>query len=104
VSGGCDGGHRLLTALLRHAAAAGCPLALEEARSTAWASVTFAGARHRIAVAADDTDAFAQWLAALPHAEFAIPRQLVADAAVAEVTRGDGCVRAVLEVLTLIED
>lgn len=51
----------------------------------AWASVTFSGTRHSIALAFRGAQALAAaeaFIAALPEHEFAIPRQLVADAAV----------------------
>lgn len=54
-----------------------------------WASVTFAGTRHTIALAFTGAEAIAAgeaFIAALPEHEFAIPRQLVADAAVTAVT------------------
>ena len=50
-----------------------------------WASVTFSGTRHTIALAFSGSEAVAageSFIAALPEHEFAIPRQLVADAAV----------------------
>jgi hypothetical protein len=53
-----------------------------------WASITFAGTRHRLDLAfagADAVEAAEQFIAFLPEHEFAIPRQLVADAAVTEV-------------------
>src|SRR4051794_28025166 len=53
-----------------------------------WASVTFAGTRHRLdlAFAGDDAVAAAEnFIASLPEHEFAIPRHLVADAAVTSV-------------------
>jgi hypothetical protein len=53
-----------------------------------WASVTFCGSRHTIAIAFTGADAVAAgeaFIAALPDHEFTIPRQLVADAAVMEV-------------------
>lgn len=52
---------------------------------TAWASITFAGTRHRLRITfAGDAAVRAgeELVAALPEHEFAIPRQLVADAAV----------------------
>ena len=55
---------------------------------TAWASITFAGTRHRMRIAFDGDEAVAageQLVADLPDHEFAIPRQLVADAAVCGV-------------------
>lgn len=54
----------------------------------AWASVTFAGARHRVELAFEGLDAVAageSFIAFLPEHEFAIPGQLVADAAVTGV-------------------
>lgn len=50
-----------------------------------WASVTFSGTRHTIALAFTGVDGVAAgeaFVAALPEHEFAIPGQLVADAAV----------------------
>lgn len=53
-----------------------------------WVSITFAGTRHTIALAFRGAEAIAAgeaFIAALPEHEFAIPHQLVADAAVASV-------------------
>jgi hypothetical protein len=55
---------------------------------TAWASVTFAGTRHRIELAFEGAEAVAageSFIALLPEHEFALPGQLVADAAVLAV-------------------
>ena len=55
---------------------------------TAWASVTFAGARHRLELAFAGAEAVAAgelFVAFLPEHEFALPGQLVADAAVTAV-------------------
>ncbi|MFC0590641.1 hypothetical protein ACFFF7_14610 [Novosphingobium aquiterrae] len=55
----------------------------------AWASVTFSGTRHTVRLAFCGAEAVAAGEAlidALPEHEFAIPRQLVADAAVVAVT------------------
>ena len=54
----------------------------------AWASITFAGTRHSLAIlfAGDEAvEAGEQFVAVLPDHEFAIPGQLVADAGVVEV-------------------
>ena len=54
----------------------------------AWASVTFSGTRHSIVLAFTGAEAVAVGeglIDALPDHEFAIPRQLVADAAVVRV-------------------
>ncbi len=53
-----------------------------------WASVTFAGTRHRLDVAfagEDAIEAAESFIACLPEHEFALPKQLVADAAVIAV-------------------
>lgn len=53
-----------------------------------WASATFSGARHRIALAfpgIDGIEAAEAFIAFLPEHEFAIAGQLVADATIAEV-------------------
>lgn len=54
----------------------------------AWASITFAGARHILALlfaGEEAVEAGERFIAALPVHEFAIPGQLVADAAITEV-------------------
>jgi hypothetical protein len=54
----------------------------------AWASVTFTGTRHEVTLAFVGAEAVAAgeaFIAALPDHEFAIPRQLVADASVLSV-------------------
>lgn len=53
-----------------------------------WASITFAGTRHSLAIlfAGDDAvEAGEHFVATLPEHEFAIPGQLVADAGIVEV-------------------
>lgn len=53
-----------------------------------WASVTFSGSRHTVRMTFSGTDAVEtgeRFIDALPEHEFAIPRQLVADAAVQAV-------------------
>src|SRR5690349_5923594 len=55
---------------------------------TAWASITFAGTRHRLELLFEGEEGVAAGetlIEALPEHEFTIPRQLVADAAVVEV-------------------
>lgn len=57
-------------------------------RETAWASITFAGARHRIEILFEGAEAIKageHFIAALPEYEFDILGQLVADAVVVEV-------------------
>ena len=53
-----------------------------------WASVTFAGTRHRLDLAfegAEAVEAAETFIAVLPEHDFSIPRQLVADATVTSV-------------------
>ena len=55
---------------------------------TGWASITFAGTRHRVVLefaGADQMEAGECFIAFLAEHEFAIPGQLVADAVVVEV-------------------
>ncbi len=55
---------------------------------TAWASVTFSGTRHTIALlfkGAESIAAGEAFVAVLPDHEFVIPRQIVADAAIVSV-------------------
>ena len=67
-----------------------CDLALGKAAVAShnernWASITFAGARHRIELAFDGAEAVEageHFIAGLPDHEFAIPGQLVADATI----------------------
>ena len=99
-------GDRLLEALM----------ALSEARASLlshnqkpWASVTFSGSRHEIALdfeGAEAVSAGERFIAALPDHEFAIPGQLVADATITEGTQSTWpCPRmAVTCVLLLLED
>ena len=55
---------------------------------TAWASITFAGARHTLTLlfaGEQAVEAGERFIAALPEHEFTIPGELVADATVTEV-------------------
>lgn len=73
-----------------------------------WASVTFAGTRHTIAIAfagAEAVTAGEAFIAALPEHEFAIPRQIVADAAVVAAEHDALAQRLTVELeLLLVED
>jgi hypothetical protein len=78
-------GERLRDAILDLADHKAVVLAHNE---TSWASITFAGARHKLLLAfsgASAIEAGEQLVASLPDHEFAIPGQLVAEAAVVEV-------------------
>lgn len=61
---------------------------IEAHREKSWASITFAGARHRLELVFDGeaaVEAGEQFIALLPGHEFAIPGQLVAEATVTAV-------------------
>ena len=78
-------GERLREALLELAQGQATLLGHSE---TSWASVTFAGARHRLELAFESEEAIEAgelFIALLPEHEFDIPGQLVADAAVTAV-------------------
>ncbi|WP_197277055.1 hypothetical protein [Sphingomonas profundi] len=90
------------TLLLRALCPPGMPApTLRLAHSEAWASATFAGARHRFefdTVAPARADAFA---AALGDREFALPGHLVADIAVTGRTANAAGVALTIEALTV---
>jgi len=76
---------RLREALL---ALAGGHAQIAAHREKSWASITFAGARHRLELTfegADAVEAGEQLVAALPEHEFTMPGQLVAEATVTAV-------------------
>ncbi|MCW1427961.1 hypothetical protein [Novosphingobium sp. JCM 18896] len=77
-------------------------------REHPWASVTFTGTRHTIALAFTGAEAVAageRFIAALPEHEFAIPGQLVADAAVVSVDHEVLAERLAIEIdLLLLEE
>ena len=78
-------GERLLEAI--HALAGGKAQLLSHGE-TSWASITFAGTRHKVELefaGADAVEAGECFIAFLPEHEFSIPGQLVADAAVIAV-------------------
>jgi hypothetical protein len=79
-----DSGVRLREALLALTGGRGRILSHTE---RGWASITFAGTRHSVVMAFEDAAAIAageSLVADLPDHEFAIPGQLVADAAVTQ--------------------
>ncbi len=70
-----------------------------------WASATFYGARHTIALAFDGTQAVAAgeaFIAALPDHEFTVPRHLVADAVIASVEHRQSPPHMTVEVELLV--
>ena len=75
---------------------------------TAWASVTFAGARHRLRIALDGdgaAGAAADFRQAMPELDLPIPGHIVADLALAAEHRSEDGRHACLEVEALtVED
>lgn len=90
-------------ALSAGARGAGCPVAIVASTSVRWASATFTGARHGVTIDAPASDALAQWLAALPEAEFCLPGHLVADLVIVGSETDAGVCRATIEALTVEE-
>ncbi|OYW22197.1 MULTISPECIES: hypothetical protein [unclassified Sphingomonas] len=101
MSGGPDIGTLLTRALEHQARHAGCPIEINGADWDRWASATFTGARHRIAISTLPCPATEAWLAGLSEADFDLRGHLVADLAVGSVRRTATNVTAELEVLTV---
>lgn len=90
----------LRRALLRRCAA----LDIESIASERWASVTFTGARHRIACRLGGERAIelaGAFCAGIGEAEFELPGHIVADIAVMEMTADRSGVAILLEALTV---
>ncbi|MBS0284224.1 MAG: hypothetical protein JSS15_07375 [Proteobacteria bacterium] len=71
--------------------------------ATEWHSATFSGMRHEIAGEAATSAALDRWLEGLAEAELPVAGHLVADIAVAEVSRDPLRTRFRLEALTVVE-
>ncbi len=101
MSRGPDAGSLVRRAIERDArhARGAVTVALDE--STRWASATFVGARHRLTLAGDDSDAFTRWLERLGEADLPIRGQLVADLCVVSVVHHAGRATASVEALTV---
>jgi hypothetical protein len=78
-------------------------LRIVEAGWVPWASVTFNGARHQLAVELDESVVAKAWLVALPELELPIRGHLVADLHVRTVETVDGVLCAGIEALTVEE-
>lgn len=103
MSRGPDAATLLERALLASAQAAGCAVALVSSDWTRWASATFTGARHAIALRAGPSPLLDAWLAGLPEAEVALRGHVLADIAVTQVSREGEWVVVCLEALS-VED
>lgn len=103
MSRGPDAATLLVRAIEADADAAGCPVTVAESDWTRWASVTFTGARHLLALSAPPSPALYGWIARLPVTEFGLRGHLVADLVVEHVRHADDAVTVSLEVLTVEE-
>lgn len=97
---------RVRAGLMAITGGTGTVLAYEE---KAWASITFAGTRHEVVLefcGADAVVAGEELIERLPDHEFAIPRQLVADATITKVDHRFGAMERleVTAVLLLLEE
>ena len=101
MSRGPDAATLLRRALERHADAAGCDVSVSVQDSTRWASATFAGARHTVALTLRDDPAGGLWLNQLGEAELPLRGHLVADIVTLSVTRRDEDLLVTLEALTV---
>jgi len=80
---------------------------IEEIVSRSWASVTFAGARHELALRIEGEGAevaAARFVAGLHAAEFSLDGHILADIALVEEERRPGLARLRLEALTVEDD
>jgi hypothetical protein len=99
-------GDALKRALRAYFVCLGAAVAIESLASRPWASVTFSGARHRLALcipgpgAAAAADAFLDGLA---DRDFTLPGHVLADIDLVERSEEDEQVRLVLEALTVAE-
>ena len=102
-----DAGTALLRALGARFAGFGGDYRVDELVSRSWASVTFRGARHRVALTLAGTGAAAAadaFLAGLAETEFDLRGHILADIALASDERDGDCVRLRLEALTVEDD
>lgn len=102
MSGRATAATRLERTLVRHAAAGGVGLTIDGMTSTRWASATFVGARHRLALTVAGATA-RTWLDDLLEADLPIPGHLVADVAMVHQRHGPAGSTAIVEMLT-VED
>jgi hypothetical protein len=103
MSRGPDVHTQLERALIAQAKRRGIEATIEAGSMVRWASATFSGARHELALSAPPSSRLEQWLADLPEAEFALAGHLVADLSVEAVQRTPLQVTASLEALTVEE-
>lgn len=103
MSRGPDAHTLLQRALTRSADQAGCPIEWGESDWERWASATFVGARHRLALSLAAGEGSERWLAGLDEAEVELRGHLLADLVVTGAERSGGRIAVTLEALT-VED
>ena len=91
----------LVGALHRASIGARCPLKIVTSEWTRWSSATFNGARHISTWLAAPSAALDTWLLSLPDVEFALRGNLVADIALASISRTPHRVEMKIEALTV---
>ena len=100
---GPDAGTLLVRAIRAQAAAAGVVVAVRSIADRPWASATFVGTRHEVALDAQPAIARDRWIAGLAEAEWTIRGHLVADVVVDRVVDTGGDAALSMSILT-IED
>ncbi|WP_174285448.1 hypothetical protein [Sphingomonas bacterium] len=100
---GADAGTLLVRALRAQAMAAGVVIAVRSIATRPWASATFVGTCHRIAIEAEPGDTFDRWIATMPESEWIVRGHLVADLIVDRIIRDAGIASVSISILT-IED
>jgi len=100
VSRGPDAAMLLRRALERHAERCGLSLSWHVTQSRRWASATFVGACHRMALAIEGPGIDA-WIAALDEVDLPLRGHLVADLIVATIKQTDTRADLGIEVLTV---
>ncbi|MES2987636.1 MAG: hypothetical protein V4808_07005 [Pseudomonadota bacterium] len=103
MSRGPDAATLLERALIAGAEAEGCAITIPKWDVRRWASATFVGAQHALALTCARSPQLDAWLAALPEAEFALRGHLVADLKVMQIVRDGDAVSVALEILTVEE-
>ncbi len=88
-------------AVIADAARVGVTVSVVASGATRWASATFVGARHRLTLSSEETDAAAAWLDGLADADLPLRGHLVADLIVVDRTVADARFTGTIEVLTV---
>ncbi|WP_404334202.1 hypothetical protein AB2M62_12605 [Sphingomonas sp. MMS12-HWE2-04] len=103
MSRGPDAATLLERALRADAASAGVAVTIGQSDMTRWASVSFTGARHTLALVALSEPALDDWVAALPDIDLPMRGHLLADLTVKQVRRAGADTHLLIEALT-VED